>query len=70
MTTNKTYDIVGNIIAYENGDMTDDQAITLFQHLLDTGYINHLQGHYGRTAKYMIDNGVIEPTERQTNEPL
>lgn len=53
-------DIVGQIIAYESGELDEDDTIALFQELLDTGYINHLQGHYQRTAAALIEAGVIQ----------
>jgi len=50
---------VMDFIAYENGDMDECEVIDFFQRLVDTGMINHLQGHYGRTAQSLIDSGDI-----------
>ena len=50
---------VMDFIAYENGDMDEYEVIDFFQRLVDTGMINHLQGHYGRTAQALIDSGDI-----------
>ena len=50
---------VMDFIAYENGDMDEYEVIDFFQRLVDTGMINHLQGHYGRTAQSLIDSGDI-----------
>jgi hypothetical protein len=55
------YDEVGNIIAYENGDLDEDGIIELFQHLVDNGHAWSLQGHYGRTAAALIDAGLVVP---------
>ena len=50
---------VMDFVAYENGDMDEYEVIDFFQRLVDTGMINHLQGHYGRTAQSLIDSGDI-----------
>ena len=55
----KPYDTVGGIMSYESGEMDDAQVIEFFQHLLDTGIVWSLQGHYGRTAQALIDAGEI-----------
>jgi len=51
--------IVGYINAYELGELNEEETISFFQKLLDSGLINHLQGHYGRTAAALIANGDI-----------
>jgi len=49
-----------SIIRYENGELTGDEVVELFQDLLNTGLVFQLQGHYGRTAKALLDAGLIE----------
>ena len=51
--------MVGDIIAYENGEMDEEEVISLFQELVDTGMVWVLQGHYGRTAQALLDAGEI-----------
>ena len=48
---------INKIIAYEDGDMTQEQVIEFFQELIDTGAAWQLQGHYGRTALRLIEWG-------------
>jgi hypothetical protein len=53
------YDEVGAIIDYENGVLDEEQAIELFQHLVDNGHAWSMQGSYGRTAKALIDAKLV-----------
>lgn len=52
-------DLVNDIIAYEGGEMDEDQTIEFFQGLVDSGLAWTLQGHYGRTAVRMIEAGLV-----------
>jgi hypothetical protein len=52
-------DQLDKIIAYEQGELGEDEMLDLFQNLVDTGLAWQLQGHYGRTAKALIDAGYI-----------
>lgn len=55
-----TYDLTSAIMDYEQGDLSESDTITLFQHLVDTGLAWQLQGVYGRTAAAMIKSGLIK----------
>lgn len=50
---------VSQIIKYEQGDLSDEETVALFQALVNSGLAWKLQGHYGRTAQAMLDAGVI-----------
>lgn len=52
---------IDQIIAYENGELNDVQTLELFSELIKSGQCWSLQGHYGRTAQHIIDNGLITP---------
>lgn len=47
------------IIAFENGEMTEDELVEFFQGLVDTGMAWNMQGMYGRTAMALIEAGLI-----------
>jgi hypothetical protein len=54
-------ELTSAIIAFENGELDDDDTIALFQHLVDTGLAWQLQGFYGRTAAALIEQGLVTP---------
>ncbi len=64
--------IVEQIIKYENGLMEENEMTSFFQQLIDTGMAWSLQGHYGRTAMSLIENGycILTPNEGQENEDM
>ena len=47
------------IVSYEQGDLTEEQTIQLFQHLVDSGMIMSLQGYYHRFAAQLLEAGLI-----------
>lgn len=59
------FDTVGQIIAYEEGELDEDETVGLFQHLVDNGQAWSLQGSYGRTATDLINAGLVTPVQRQ-----
>lgn len=52
---------LAKIVAYESGDLDEDEVIDLFQYLIDSGLAWTLQGHYGRTAVGLIEAGLCKP---------
>lgn len=52
--------LVDHIIEYENGNMVDFETLELFSYLIKSGQAWTLQGHYGRVAKHLIDNGYLD----------
>ncbi len=57
--TSKTFDCVGRIIAFENGELSAGDTLELFAHLIKTGTAWQLQGSYGRAAAGLIESGHI-----------
>lgn len=52
-------DVLDRIIAYEEGELSDEETIELFQRLVDDGTAWTLQGHYGRMAAALIEAGFV-----------
>lgn len=50
---------VDKIIAYESGEMDDDDTLALFAELIKSGDAWTLQGSYGRAAQSFINAGLI-----------
>jgi hypothetical protein len=53
--------ITTQIIQYEDGDLDHEQIVELFQYLVSSGMIDHLQGSYHRMALTLIESGEIAP---------
>ena len=54
-------DQVGMMMAWEDGSLTGDEEVALFQELIDSGLAWRLQGCYGRYARALIEEGVCSP---------
>lgn len=49
--------IIDLCIDWENGKLSDEQTIHLFQHLIDNGWIKLFSGKYSEMADALIKNG-------------
>jgi hypothetical protein len=55
--------LVDQLIAYEEGQITHDEEVAFFEHLVETGVCWQLSGHYQREAATLIEAGLIKPPE-------
>jgi hypothetical protein len=53
-------DTVTALMAYEAGELDDAGTLELFANLIASGTAWSLQGSYGRTAAYFIEQGYID----------
>lgn len=52
-------DLVDRIIAYESDELDSQGTVELFSALVKSGQAWQLQGHYGRTAATLIEEGIL-----------
>lgn len=52
-------DLVGAMMAFEDGELGQDETVELFQELVDSGLAWSLQGSYGRAAQALIEEGLV-----------
>ena len=53
-------DLIRLISEFEEGTISKEDEIKLFQYLVDTEDAFHLQGSYGRHAEYLISQGLVK----------
>lgn len=53
-------EFVEKICRYEEGEMSDEETVSFFQELVNSGMAWSLQGHYGRTAMHLIECGLVK----------
>ena len=62
--------LVNQIIRYENGEMNRQEIISFFQVLINNGMAWSFQGHYGRTAMALIEEGYCTHAQGDRNEDV
>lgn len=53
----RTKDLVDQIMEYEMGMLSDPETLEMFSEMVRSGTAWSLQGHYGRTATSLIEDG-------------
>lgn len=51
-------DLVTQIVEFESGRLSSQEVVEMFQTLIDTQTLAHLQGSYQRVAQQLIDEGL------------
>jgi hypothetical protein len=51
------FDTVGFLMSFDDGDLDEEQVTDGFQHLIDSGVIGSLEGHYRSMARSLIEQG-------------
>jgi hypothetical protein len=49
--------VLDMIVDYETGVLNYEDTLDMYQELINTGLAWRLQGHYGRTAQRLIEDG-------------
>lgn len=57
---------VDDIIAFEEGKMSEKRMLKFFQKMVNTGEVWRLQGFYGRTAMDLLKQGLIKYPKKRT----
>lgn len=64
-----TANLTDQIIEFETGNLNEAETVRLFQELVDTGLVWHLQGSYGRAAQRLLNAGLIKPPKASKRNP-
>ena len=56
--------LVDQLIAYEESQITHDEEVAFFEHLVETGVCWQLSGHYQCVGATLIKAGLIKPPEQ------
>ncbi|NDB59643.1 hypothetical protein EB001_14525 [bacterium] len=60
MTTWTSYNAVAAVEGFDGIEHSQEEIISAWQYLINTGLAWSLQGWFGRTAQALIDEGICE----------
>jgi hypothetical protein len=64
------YDMVGQMMAYEQGELGGEDTVQLLSQIVMQGMLRGLQGHYGRAASALMQQGIIDAQGNINEEAL
>lgn len=50
------------LLRYESGWLTEQETLQLFSYLIKNDVLKALQGHYGRTARFYVEQEYLSPS--------
>jgi hypothetical protein len=53
-------DFLDQMMEYESGELNDQETLDMFSSIIKKGWTYSLQGHYGRTASALIQDGWLD----------
>jgi hypothetical protein len=56
----QTKDFLDQMMEYESGELSDKETLEMFSTLVKDNLMYSLQGHYGRTASALIQDGWLD----------
>jgi len=59
MTLNQEFE---TLLRYESGWLTKQETLELFSYLIKNDVLKALQGHYGRTARLLVELELLSPS--------
>jgi len=68
MAKKRKMDRVDYIMAFESGELSEKDIVKLFQDMVNDGSVWSLQSSYGRTAKALLNEGMINYPKKKTTD--
>jgi hypothetical protein len=56
----RTKDLIDQMMEYECGELSDQDTLNMYSEIIKNNMQYSLQGHYGRTASALIQDGWLD----------